>query len=160
MLTFVVWLVLAGATAEVEGRFIEFDNDTCEVNNCTECYDLLVYNVLKLDINRYNMQRIFFPPGKANPLYVIVYYRYTGEENEMNNESIWFWTEYTFYNYQPIPVLQFTSLFFTDPNFRVSELDITLDGECRNASIEYMQLLTQRVRINYLCSYNVCTSHN
>ena len=146
MLTIAIFLVLSGVTVvQVESQ--KLDNASCEVYDCTQCYDLLVYNVLKSDVNRYNMQRVFFPPQTANPVYVIVTYNYKEEEEINNATDVWFWTEYTFYNFQPIPVLQFTSLFFTDPEFRMSELTVILDLECKNASINFMQLLTQRVSI-------------
>ena len=137
-----VFVVLSGKT--VDGQ--NLDNASCEVYDCAQCYDLLVYNVLKSDVNRYNMQRAFFPPQKANPVYVIVYYNF--EEDKIDNATlnIWFWTEYTFYNFQPIPVLQFTSLFFTDPAMRMSTLNITVDADCKNASTDFVQLLTQRVK--------------
>ena len=127
----------------VNGQML--DNASCEVYDCTKCYDLLVYNVLKSDVNRYNMQRAFFPAEKANPVYVIVYYNFEDDADNSKEKRIWFWTENIFYNFQPLPVLQFTSLFFADSFKRTSMLNITLDSDCKNASTDYMQLLTQRV---------------
>ena len=42
------------------------DNASCEVYDCTKCYNLLVYNVLKSDRNLYNMH--FLSTSKANPV--------------------------------------------------------------------------------------------
>ena len=123
------------------------DNVTCEIYDCKECYNLLVHNVLKSDINQYRMQRTFFPPDDATPVSVIVYYDYRNETGDIDEskQKVWFWTSSTFYHFQPVGVLQYLSLFFTDPSIRVSFLNITLDSQCVGANKSFMQLFTQRV---------------
>ena len=128
----------------------KLDQPMCKVNDCTKCYNLLVYNVLKSDVNQYNMQRIFFPPDDTTPVSVIVYYNFKkngSRDTDESKQKVWYWTASTFYHFQPIGVLQFLSLFFTDPSLRVSYLNITVDSSCENASEDYMRLLTQRVCI-------------
>lgn len=125
-------------------------NITCEVEECRKCYKLLVENLLKSDGNHYNITRIFFPPSKAPPVSVIVYYDFKDENGVINpsKQQLWFWTTSTYYHFQPLTVLQYQSLFFTDPEFRQHDrLYLTLDDECANTTDDYMQLLTQRVRI-------------
>ena len=126
----------------------KLDDVICEVNDCSECYNYLVYDMLKNGTNQYNLQRVFYPPDDATPVSVIVYYDYGNETGYYINSTkrkVWFWTSSSFYHIQPVGVLQFLSLFFTDPSLRVSYLNITLDSECESASDDYMQLLTQRV---------------
>lgn len=140
-------MVLTGIIYVIHSQ--ELSNATCEVYDCTRCYNLLVHSVLKSDVNQYNLQRTFFPPDSASPVSVIVYYNFRNETGDIDESKrkVWFWTSSTFYHIEPISVLQYLSLYFTDPSPRVSYLNITLDLQCENASDDYMQLLTQRVII-------------
>ena len=125
---------------------LNLDNITCETNTCGDCYNYLVFNVLKSDVNQYNMQRAFFPPESADgpPVSVIVYYDYRNDSDK-SLRKIWFWTASAFYHFQPLGILQFTSLFFSDSSRQIEYLNIILDTDCWNVSNDYMRLLTQRV---------------
>ena len=60
--------------------------------------------------------------------------------------QLWFWTESTFYLFQPIESLQYTSLLFADTLLSgTSTVDLYLQPECKESSSRMMQLLTQRV---------------
>lgn len=122
--------------------------DSCGANaSCSDCFNLLVYETIRTSENQYNLQTAFYPPDTTTPVYVIVKYGYRDDdENIMDSSSTWFWSTSTYYLYQPPAVLQFTSLFFADPSFRTSRLSLILPLNCMNASIPFMQLLTQRVR--------------
>ena len=125
-------------------------------STCADCYNYLVYNVLKSDENHYNMQKAFFPPESADgpPVSVIVYYNYEDDSGfiDPSLQKVWFWTASAFYHFQPLGVLQFTSLFFADPSLRIQRLHLTLHADCANVSEDYMRLLTQRV--SHLNNYN------
>ncbi len=145
--------VLSGIIAVKSQRLA---NATCDDDEyeCTKCYNLLVWNVLKSSKNRYNLLRAFFTPDTSNPVSVIVYYDFKDENGIIDDskQQLWFWSTSTYYHFQPLSVLQYTSLFFTDISNRIGYLNITLDIGC-SGSVEnakdyrdMMQLLTQRVR--------------
>ncbi len=148
MLPTTLVLVLSGIVA-VKSQSLADAN--CDVYECTKCYNLLVWNMLNSSENQYNLSRAFFPPDLANPVFVIVYYDFK-EENGIIDDSkqqIWFWSTSTYYHFQPLSVLLYTSLFFTDLSYRVRYLNITLDIKCSGSEDDYrdmIQLLTQRVR--------------
>ena len=48
--------------------------DPGEENDCSRCFDVLVNQVVVNDRNRYNLQRAFFPPNEANPVFVNITY--------------------------------------------------------------------------------------
>ncbi len=146
-------LVLSGIVAVKSQRLA---NATCDDDEyeCTKCYNLLVWNVLKSSKNRYDLSRAFFPPDTAPPVSVIVYYNFKDENGDIDDskQQLWFWSTSTYYHFQPLSVLQYTSLFFTDISNRIRHLYITLDIECSGNEKDdgdyrnMMQLLTQRVR--------------
>ncbi len=146
-------LVLIGIVAVKSQRLA---NATCDDDeyDCTKCYNLLVWNVLKSSKNRYDLSRTFLPPDTAPPVSVIVYYNFKDENGDIDDskQQLWFWSTSTYYHFQPPSVLQYTSLFFTDISNRIRYLYITLDIECSGNEKEagdyrnMMQLLTQRVR--------------
>ena len=137
----------------------DIDSSVCipENNSCAECYSLLVSQVTDRDENLFQLQDTFFPPEKASPLFVTVYYQYGNRsydcDLESNNEEgmfdngtkVWFWSSTLFYMLQPLHVFQFTSLLFSDLKSYSSEVCLILDPECYNATTEHMKLLTQRV---------------
>ena len=139
-------------TLERQGRSPEPQCDPGE-DDCSKCYDLLANELIVSDKNRFNMQKAFFPPHKANPVFVTVRYHFirnnTGPTNfsatNPDNTRIWFWTQSFFYLFQPIQSLQLTSLLFSDTLSSSSVVDLYLQPECNQSSIEMMQLLTQRV---------------
>ena len=154
------------------------DNSTvmCEPGEetCSECYELLAFQVTRHDKNLYNVQRIFFPPNKPPPDFVIIFYHFNKSEDdniimpeayyvnestpqEDNVTEVWFWTTSTFYIFQPLHVFQFTSLFFSIVAVdHHSTLHLILPSDCQNAPGEFKQLLAQRVRaIEYNCLFVV-----
>ena len=135
-------------------------------NICSKCYGVLENELFINDRNRYNLQRAFFPPDTTNPVFVGVTYYFT--RNESGNGSTdysltspnqsWFWTESTFYLFQPIQSLQFTSLLFADSTFRESTVSLYLQPDCEMADLDMMKLLTQRVR-HTMCKCCMATYH-
>ena len=117
-------------------------------NSCTACYGFLVKEVLKSDENQFNLQMAFFPPNQSDPAFVTIFYDYFNDTGRIDrakyNTKIWYWSTSTYYLFQPLPVLQYTSLFFSDPALRHTTLHLTLNASCYDAD-KYMMLLTQRV---------------
>ncbi len=124
-----------------------------EENVCSKCYDVLVNEIISNDRNRFNLQNAFFPPDTENPVFVTVTYYFTrnisgdGSTNYSltTPNQTWYWTKSTFYLFQPIQSLQFTSLLFSDIPSREAEVSLYLQPDCENADISMTQLLTQRV---------------
>ncbi len=106
-------LILIGIVAVKSQKL---DDVNCDEYDCTKCYNLLVWNVLNSSENPYNLARAFFPPDTSNPVSVIVYYDFKDENGIIDNskQQLWFWSTSTYYHFQPLSVLQYTSLFFTD----------------------------------------------
>ena len=117
---------------------------TCEEDDCTKCFNKLVYETVKMNKNQYYLQLAFFPPDREAAIFVIVNYNFL-DSNRIARTKTWFWSASTYHLYQPPSVLQYTSLFFTEPEARSSSLNLTLPMECANADNQMMQLLTQRV---------------
>ena len=124
--------------------------------NCSTCYNVLVNELFISDRNLYNLQRAFFPPDTANPVFVHVTYYFTrnmsgdGTTNySLPSPSMnWIWTESSFYLFQPIESLQFTSLLFTDPSQRERSISLCLQPSGLGADLNMLKLLTQRVCFN------------
>ena len=125
-------------------------------NDCTECYARLAYEAITPQTNQHNMQRAFFPPETSDPVYVVVNYQFNGT----NKTKTFYWSESTFFSlFYPLPVYQYTSLFFGDYEFRRRTLNLTLIEDCANASDTNMQFLTQRVGTASICPcLSVCLS--
>ena len=128
-------------------------------DDCTRCYDVLASQVVMSARNRYKLQRAFFPPEQENPVFLEVIYKYDVNTTNgpiiesLNNDSeVWFWTDSPYYLYQPIDVIQFTSLFFADYSLRRSSVTLHLRQDCRNAPEEHFLLFTQRVRAHCILS--------
>ena len=117
----VLYIFLVGATTV---QCLELEVPACVTANvtCADCYNHLAHNTLKSDENQYNLTRAFFPPDAesvdGSPVSVIVYYTYEDDSGfiDPSLQKIWFWTASAFYHFQPLGVLQFTSLFFADVN--------------------------------------------
>ena len=120
-----------------------------EGESCHQCYQTLESYLLNTSDNKYQLRRVFYPLEVADPVFVTVTYQYIGT----NTTKLWFWSEGIFYFLQPIEVFQFTSLFFGNPSWRSSTLNITLPSECETASNEFMTELTQMVRNMKLYHY-------
>ena len=115
-------------------------NDTC-----SQCYSALVEQITKNDSNMFQVQKTFFPPDRAPPVFVIVTYNYIDEYGDIMNSTLWFWSASTFYLYHPIHVFQFTSLLFSDISEGIGRISLNLTLDCITAHVEQIQLLTQRV---------------
>ena len=129
-------------------------------DTCSGCYGVLFNEVFINDRNRYNLQQAFFPADNANPVFVTVRYYFT--RNMSGNGSTdysltspnetWYWTQSTFYLFQPIFSLEYTSLLFADTSLRESSLSLFLQPDCSGAEPEMMELFTQRVSFIYACA--------
>ena len=129
-----------------------------EIEDC-RCFPQLVKDVITNGRNQYNMQKAFFPPNKANPVFIEIMYYFS--LNDLANGSTnysdtsvgeaWYWSESTFYLFQPIESLQFTSLLFTDNQLRKEFLTLYMPRNCYKENDierdEMIQLLTQRVSL-------------
>ena len=113
-----------------------------EGESCHQCYQTLESYLLNTSDNKHQLRRVFYPLEVADPVFVTVTYQYI----DTNTTKLWFWSMGIFYFLQPIEVFQFTSLFFGNPSWRSSQLNITLPSECENASNDFMTELTQMVR--------------
>ncbi len=120
---------------------------------CSKCFHVLVNEIISSDRNRYNLQRAFFPSDTSNPVFIAVTYYFT--RNMSGNGSTdysltspnqtWFWTQSTFYLFQPVESLQYTSLLFSDPSLRESNVSLYLEPNCMETDPDMLKLLTQRV---------------
>ena len=136
----------------------ESSYSNCEVDNCLECFNRLAYETLYPSQNQLNLQKAFFPPDEAPPVFVIITYNYKFPNGSIEKrEKTWFWSASTYYIYQPLAMLQFTSLFFADPEFRTKELALTLPMKCIGVDNSNMQFLSQRVS---LYKFNNSNSNN
>ena len=162
VLLLVAFIACCFSTSKVNGE-VELE---CVNDSCTECYKTLATELLKNVENYRAMQRIFFPPDdSAGPDFITVTYQYyEGNETEshlqnISNCTVWFWSSSAFFFYYPLSVFQLTSLGFSDPAMRESNLTLYLpvscyeeelpchDKECQDIHDEYkeIRLLTQRV---------------
>jgi len=88
------------------------------------------------------------PPDRISPAFVKVIYQY---DNLSITNQTWYWSIGSFYFYQPLRLLQDTSLFFGNPTWQVGSVTITLPTQCRNAPEEFMEQLTQKVSTENRC---------
>lgn len=93
---------------------------------CSQCYRKLVDNTITDEENQLNMQKAFFPAETSSPVYVVVHYNSEGHQSKT-----FFWSESTYFAlFHPLPIYQYTSLFFGDYDFRTSVLNLALSPEC------------------------------
>ena len=118
-----------------------------EESSCSQCYAELVGQVTTNDRNQFEVQRTFFPPDKAPPLFVTVFYHYYEDNITLSNKTdVWFWSTSTFYLHHPLHVFQFTSLLFSDLSKRTAVIHLNLRSDCLGTCKDHMRLFTQRVR--------------
>ena len=121
-----------------------------EGQTCDQCFQRLANYLINTSDNKYNLRRAFYPLEKASPVFMTVTYQYI-DTNSSNLSNIstsnqkWYWSDGTFYFFQPLGVFQFTSLFFGNPELRSGEVNISLPAECASAPEEFMTELTQLV---------------
>ena len=136
----------------------------CKENSCEKCFNFLVNETIYRDENQYNLQKTFFPPSGPSPPFVTVHYQYVDDNGtDLSLTKVWFWSSSGYYFFDPPSVLQYTSLLFAEPAFHMGNVTLTLDSGCYNASDDYMELLTQRVRclviaVCLLCENDVGTA--
>ena len=126
---------------------------TDQKRNCTNSFSVLEEVLLSNEKNRFNLLRVFFPPCGAPPVFLTVSYQFDEPQNQFdefgkqswNGTTVWYWSESEVYLIQPLDILQFTSLFHSNLQYRLSSLDLVLNQDCSNTQVEFMELLTQRV---------------
>ena len=119
---------------------------TDQKRNCTNSFSVLEEVLLSNEKNRFNLLRVFFPPRGAPPVFLTVSYQFDEFGEQSGNETtVWYWSESEVYLIQPLDILQFTSLFHSNLQYRLSSLDLVLNQDCSNTQVEFMELLTQRV---------------
>ena len=114
--------------------------------NCTTSFTVLEEVMLSHEQNRYNLLKTFYPPRGALPVFITVTYTF----GDSQNQSVWFWSEAELYLIQPLDVLQYTSLFHSNFDYREGKLNLRLAKECAGTRSEFMELLTQRVSVALL----------
>ena len=116
--------------------------------NCSDCYLTLKKSLLGSDENIQNLSVAFFPPKDNLPEFVTVTYCF--DDNCLLQQN-WFWTHDSSYSFFPIKTFQYLSLFFGKPaEFFSRTVQLRLDEECHNASVDMFTLLTQRVSYSVL----------
>ena len=116
------------------------------------CGNYSYFNILAKKVtempNGYNLQKAFFPPETANPIYVTVNYVFI---YDVDYNQTWHWSENTYYaSFHPRHVYQYTSLFFGEFAFKTKDLKLEvevddLDEMSCYLCTDFMQLFTQRV---------------
>ena len=115
------------------------------IDTCAECFNMLANEVVSSSRNQRAMQEAFFPPTTSSPIFVVVTYSYDGG----SQSQTWYWSASTFYAlFNPLLIHQYISLFFGNPEFLSSTLNLELQEECSNADVDTMRLLTQRVSLS------------
>ena len=150
-------LTVAYKTTAVHYGEIEIE---CKNDTCTKCYKTLATELLKNADNYIALQSTFFPPDDSGPDFVIVTYIFDEQYNLNETEStasqnlsnhIWFWSSSAYFFYHPLQVFQFTSLGFSDPYLKQSNISLHLPASCYYSESNAepgsfnMKLLTQRV---------------
>ena len=81
-------------------------NYTCddEDYSCTSCFNKIAHELLSSSNNQLELQRVFFPPDKSTPIFVIVRYHYSKKSFDYAGDmalemepEVWFWSAYTYY---------------------------------------------------------------
>ena len=122
----------------------------CANDSCSECYSTLVKELLQDERNYLMLQKTFFPPSSTSPVFVTVSYQYDNDtsckdEDDNDYPCTYFWSSAVYFFFHPVRVFQFTSLLFSNPSLRYTEIVLYLPEECRSAKNDSMILLTQRV---------------
>ena len=112
--------------------------------NCTTSFTVLEENMLSHEQNRYNLLKTFYPPRGAPTYYGDIHvWRLTEPVSLVLVRAL--------YLIQPLDVLQYTSLFHSNFDYREGKLDLRLAKECAETRSEFMELLTQRVSVVLTC---------
>ena len=147
--------------------------------NCSNSFTLLEESLLSNENNRFNLLKTFYPPRLSPPVFITVTYRFgefggnqfDGSENPSDgsegsgsgnhvsenrfdrsgNESVWYWSASEVYLVQPLDVLQYTSLFHSNLQYRSSRVDLELNRDCLGTRKDYLEILTQRVSLKRGC---------
>lgn len=108
---------------------------------CSTDFYILEKELLSRSTNRFNLTKTFFPPHDPHPVVVKVTYVFEGS----GETDVWFWSESMFYLIQPLEIFQYTSLFFSNLQFREKDVTITLGANCSDTGQDFLMILTQRV---------------
>ena len=103
-------------------------------------YEIFTEYILNNSRNFFNLQRVFFPPNDASPVFVTVKYHLDKERNS----TVYFWSSAAYFFFHPVEIFQFTSLLFSDPSPRTGIINLFLPATADTNS-SCMVLLTQRV---------------
>ena len=124
--------------------------------NCSNSFSVLEETLLSNEKNRFNLIKTLYPPRGALPVFLTVTYwfdeydnqfdEYVNRSDEYGNETVWYWSESEVYLIQPLDILRFTSLFHSNFDYRSGELDLVLNRDCAGTRVDFMEMLTQRVR--------------
>lgn len=117
--------------------------------NCTNSFTVLEESLLSSESNRFNLLKAFYPPRNALPVFQTVTYNF--ESETVNQSKVWYWAQSEVFLVQPLDVLQFTSLFHSNLQYRVGDLELMLPGDCLETKNEFIEILTERVSVKCLC---------
>ena len=115
--------------------------------NCSNSFAVLEADLLSRETNRFSLLRTYYPARGALPVFVRVTYLF----GENGNETEWYWSESEIYFVQPLHILQFTSLFHSNFDYRKDEITLYLSEDCSGVENEYLEILTQRVSAGVCC---------
>ena len=105
------------------------------IDSCSESYSTLVMELLQNERNYLSLQKTFFPPSSASPVFLEVFYQY-GNDTDCEGDDYndfpctYFWSSVYFF-FVPVRVFQYTSLLFSNPSLRYGNVTLYLPEECR-----------------------------
>ena len=122
-------------------------------DNCDTCYQTLVNALINTGDNKYQLSRRFFPDDQAAPIEVRVEYSPVSQSDSQsinnfagNGSIIWYWLAGEFYEYQPLKLFLYRSLFFSPPPWRSQKVTLNIPENCLSvAPADFLTYLTQRV---------------
>ena len=117
--------------------------------NCSTNYSVLENALLETSDNLFQMSTVFFNPNYANPLYVDVYYNFSGSSTQAHYK----WSTASLYLIVAPPALGYLSLFFSYfDETRMGTLTLQLPSHCKGLNDvtastreNFLFVLTQRV---------------
>ena len=152
-------LILLCSMNNLSAQKDDFIFGACEPGkeSCRECYLMLVKELLGNDGNVFNLSYVFTSPVRDEPSAVVVNYHFRFDNDTPDEVDTWFWAQSGAYILHPLFVFQFISLFFGNPKPIYEEVvNVTLNAtECYGVqkNLQYMTLLTQRVRLSIILYY-------
>ena len=98
-------------------------------SDCSSKLRTLEHALYDTEDNLFELNRVFFPPSTRTSRFIRVTYKFLDELNHCNVTYIWAIGSFLFF--QPPRIFMFNSLFFNYPNNDLTDLYLTLPGECR-----------------------------